>query len=146
MDPALGVSHGRVLLGIPGIGGITVTDQGAAELTVQHLFNVGAPTAVRVGEHHFVGIAVQWPEPAGFHFAFFGPRPTLMAGFDGRLIHGQHPAAQNIVGLGVHNGPKQVNGTFDQVGQGAATDRDPRLLDALVLAIQRQMELELVHQ
>ena len=33
-----------------------------------------------------------------------------------------------------------------RVGQGAAADGDAGLLDALVLAIQRQVELELVHQ
>jgi len=64
MHPALGVSDVRLLLSVSCIGRIAVTDQGAAELTVQHLFNVGASTAVRVGEHYFVGIAAQRPELA----------------------------------------------------------------------------------
>jgi hypothetical protein len=91
--PALGVGDVRLLLGISSIGRIAISEQGAAELVVQQLFNMGRSAAVGVGAHHFVGIAVERPEPAGFHLASLWADPALMAGLCGRLVSGLHSAA-----------------------------------------------------
>ena len=72
--------------------------------------------------------------------------PTLMSGLDGGFIHGQNLAAQHALSLSVHDGSEQINGPLDEVGQGASTDGNAGLLEALMLAIQRQVELELVYQ
>jgi len=98
---------------------------------------MGTSAAVGVGEHHFVGIAVERPEPAGFHLASLWPGPALMAGLYGRLVNGQHSAAQHALGLSIHNGPQQSNGPLDQIGQSAATEGNTGLLESLMLAIQR---------
>src|SRR5690554_4825521 len=100
-----------------------------------------APSAGRVGEHHLVLVSVQGPEPSLFHLTFPG-----FARFDRRLIHRQHLAAQYIIKLCLNDGPKQFNGSFSEVGQGGATERNTGALDALMLTVQRQVVLELIHQ
>lgn len=140
MAPARGVRHLGVLLGIGRIGLVTVAEQGGAEAAQEGLHITVGPRG-SVVEHDLIVLPVDRPEVGLAHLTF-----TLPPGPDRRLVHGQHAALQQMLGLGIDDRAQQIDGPCGPGGQGAASELDAALQQALVLALQRQVIAELVDQ
>ncbi len=95
----------------------------------------------RRGEDDLFILAKDRQEPALMPFAL-----ALLAGLDRRLVDRQHLAVQDVLQLRSDDGFEQGNAALDPVGQGAAAERDARIRQALMLAIQGQVIRKLVDQ
>lgn len=92
-------------------------------------------------EAHLIALAIEGPEIAGAHLAVTGA-----AGLDRRLVHGFDAGLADRGELGGVDGFEQTDRSLCQLREPGAADRDAGGRQALVLAIQRQVPGELVHQ
>ena len=119
---------------------VPVAQQRAREIPEEPL-HVLVRAARRVVKHQFVVLPVHRPEVRRAHLA----RPAA-PGLDRGLVHGHDRAAQDVRRLRPDHRRQQIDGPSGPVRQTAPTHRDPAVGQAPVLAVQRQVIAELVHQ
>ena len=71
---------------------------------------------------------------------------ALAVGLDGGLVNGEHPAQQDIAQLRLEHRLEHTDGAKGEIGQGAAGEIDAVARQTLVLAVQRLVVEELLHQ
>lgn len=141
MRPALGVGHIGPRPGVAGIGLIAVAEQRAGEARGEHRVHLRRGPRGCVVEGDLIGLAIDRPEVGLAHLAL-----GLAPGLDRGLVHRQHAAGEDVLELRVVDRAQQLDGPARQPRERAAAQLHPRLGEALMLAIQRQVVGELIDQ